>query len=148
MRTARHLLLIGVAALIGCSGSSKPYKTAPVSGRVTLDGKPLAAARVHFQVEHSPQAGLVSGPEAYGETDANGNYSLTTVFKDKGATVGRNRVMISTRKQERPAGDPDGPIREIAKERVPTKYFTEKAPLYFDVTAEGSTSANFDLLSK
>jgi hypothetical protein len=147
MTTARYLLVVAAAAL-GCSGASKPYNTAAVSGRVTLDGKPLAGARVMFQPVHTLQSGLLSGPESHGETDANGNYSLTTVFKDRGATVGRNRVMISTRKQERPPDNPDGPIKEIAPEKVPNKYFTEKAPLYFDVPTGGSSSANFDLTSK
>jgi hypothetical protein len=146
VKLAYYLLL--VTGLLGCSSASKPYKTAAVSGRVTLDGKPLAGARVIFQVEHTPQAGLVSGPEAHGETDANGNYSLTTVFKDRGATVGRNRVMISTRKLQRPANNPDGPVKEVAPEKVPGKYFTDKAPLYFDVPARGTSSANFDLTSK
>lgn len=143
----RHLLVV-LVTVIGCSDSTKPYKTAAVSGRVTLDGQPLAGARVMFQPEHTPQAGLLSGPEAHGATDATGNYSLTTVFKDKGATLGRNRVMISTRRQERPPNNPDGPVKETAPEKVPNKYFTEKAPLYFDVPAGGTSSANFDLTRK
>jgi len=147
MRTVCQLLVLAVA-VCGCSGTSKPYKTGAVSGRVTLDGKPLAGARVMFQPVHNPEAGLISGPEGYGETDADGNYSLTTVFRDPGATLGRNRVMISTKKQERPPNNPDGPIREIAPERVPSKYFTDKAPLYFDVPAEGTNAANFELKSK
>jgi hypothetical protein len=147
MRAARFLVVV-VAAVLGCRGSSKPYRTAAVSGRVTLDGAPLAGARVTFRPEHDPQSGLTSGPEAHGETDAGGRYSLTTVFKDRGATVGRNRVLISTRKQERPLNDPDGPVKEVAPERVPGKYFTDQAPLHFDVPARGTASADFTLTSK
>jgi hypothetical protein len=135
MRTARPFLVV-VLAVVGCSGSSKPYKTA------------LAGARVVFTPEHDPKAGLLSGPEAHGETDADGHYSLATVFQDKGATQGRNRVMISTRKQVRPPNDPDGPVKEVAPEKVPSKYFTEQAPLYFDVPAGGTSSANFELTRK
>jgi hypothetical protein len=148
MRTARHLVVVALAAILGCSGGSKPYKTAAVSGRVTLDGRPLAGARVTFQPVHDPQAGLMSGPEAHGVTDADGNYALTTVFDDTGATIGRNRVMISTRRLERPPHNPDGPLKEVASETVPNKYFTEKAPLYFDVPAGGTKAANFELTGK
>src|ERR1043166_4178431 len=93
MQRARYLVL--VAAIVGCS-DSRPYKTAAVSGRVTLEGQPLAGAWVLFHPVHTAKDGPLSGPEAYGETDSDGKYSLTTVFKDKGATIGRNRVLIST----------------------------------------------------
>jgi hypothetical protein len=142
MRTTRYLLVL--AAALGCSGS-KPYKTAAVSGRVTLDGQPLAGARLTFTPERTAGEGLLSGPESHGETDADGRYSLMTVFKDRGATIGRNRVMITTRRLERPPDNPDGPLKEVAPEQVPGRYFTEKAPLYFDVPTGGTNSANFEL---
>jgi hypothetical protein len=146
MQMARYLVV--VAVILGCS-DSKPYKTAAVSGRVTLDGNPLANARVTFQPVHTANAGALSGPESSGVTDSNGNYSLTTVFKDKGATVGRSRVMITTLKMERPANDPEeGKFKMVAPEKVPNKYSTEKAPLYYDVPAGGTNSANFELTTK
>jgi hypothetical protein len=133
-------------AIVSCS-DSKPYQTAAVSGRVTLDGQPLAGAVVSFTPVHNPQAAL-SGPGAQGETDADGRYVLTTVFKDRGATVGRNRVFISTRRVERPPDQPDGPVRQVAPEKVPKKYFTDKFSMYLDVPAQGTNEANFDLTSK
>src|SRR5262245_30088123 len=110
--------------ICGCSESSKPYKTAPVSGVITLDGQPLAAAHVTFMPAPEAKSGSQSGPEAAGETDSSGRYSLKTVFGDDGASVGKNRVMITTRKTEL---DPTNPDRsnEVAKERVPGKYFTD-----------------------
>ncbi len=144
MRSACSLLLM--AAVSGC-GTGKPYETAPVSGRVTLNGKPLAGARLTFQPQHDPKQGPLSGPESHGVTDADGNYVLTTIFQDKGAAVGRHRVMISTRRLERPANNPEGPLREVAPERVPNKYFSDKEPLYVEVSAKGTSSANFDLTS-
>jgi hypothetical protein len=140
------VLLAGFA--LGCGAGSKPYKTAAVSGRVTLDGKPLARARVTFLPVHDPKAGAVSGPEAHGETDADGRYELKTVFGDRGATMGSNRVMISTRKTEPRPDNPDAPHREVFPEKVPNKYFTEKAPLTYDVPAGGTTAADFQLTSR
>jgi hypothetical protein len=146
MRLARYLVL--VVAIVGCS-DSRPYRTAAVSGRVTLDGQPLARARVLFHPVHTAKDGLLSGPQAYGETDSDGKYSLTTVFKEKGATVGRNRVMISTgRLEATEENDRAKNARVVAREKVPQKYFTDKAPLHFDVPAEGTYAANFDLTTR
>jgi len=133
MRIARAFLVLVVGCL-GCS-NAKPYNTAAVTGRVTLDGQPLAGARLTFQPERGPNAGLLSGPEAHGETDENGYYTLRTVFDDRGGTIGRNRVTISTRKIERPANNPDAPAKQISAEKVPKKYFTAKDWLYFEVPA-------------
>src|SRR6266550_3076047 len=91
-RTAIVLLLVG-----GCSTSTKPYQTAPVAGLVTLDGKPLAGAHVTFMPVSDAQSRNQSGPEASGDTADDGRYSLQTVFGDVGASVGKNRVMITTR---------------------------------------------------
>jgi hypothetical protein len=147
MRTTPFLLFALVLGAAGCS-DSRPYRTAAASGRVTLDGQPLADARLTFQPEHDPQAGILNGPEAHGVTDADGNYSLTTVFKDQGATIGRNRVTISTRKTQPVSADPEAKQKQVAPEKVPPKYYTAKGWLYFDVPAEGTKAANFDLTSK
>jgi hypothetical protein len=145
---ARGVALTVVAAICcGCSDRSKPYRTAPVAGVITLDGQPLATAHVTFLPLHEPSGGSQSGPEASGDTDASGRYSLKTVFGDTGASVGKNRVMITTRKTELDPTNPDR-SKEVAKERVPNKYFTDQAPLIFDVPTGGAATANFDLTSK
>jgi len=147
VRTARYPIII-VAAILGCS-DSKPYNTAAVSGRVTLDGQPLAGARISFMPVHTAQDGTLSGPEAYAETDTDGHYSLRTIFKERGATIGRNRVMVTTRKLEAPPeADRVKGVKVLTPERVPNKYSTEKAALHFDVPAGGTSSANFDLTTR
>jgi hypothetical protein len=135
---------LSVLLISGCSESAKPYKTASVSGVITLDGQPLAAAHVTFLPVHNSGGGSQSGPEASADTDAGGRYSLKTAFGDTGASVGKNRVMITTRKTELDPSNPDR-SREIAKERVPGRYFTDEAPVFVDVPAEGIKSANFHL---
>jgi hypothetical protein len=142
--SAAVLLMI---AFSGCVDGAKPYKTAPVSGIVTLDGKPLGGAHVTFMPVPDAQGSILSGPEALGDTNDDGRYALKTVFGDEGASVGKNRVMVSTRKTELDPNNPDRSV-EIAKERVPGKYFTEQAPLVFDVPAGGSRSADFELTTK
>lgn len=138
---------IGLALVVGCADGSKPYQTAPVAGVVTLDGQLLASARVTFLPIPELQGNRQSGPEASGETDASGRYSLKSVFGDVGASIGKNRVMISTRKTELDPTNPDR-SKEVAKERVPGRYFTDQAPLIFDVPSSGTNTANFDLTTK
>jgi hypothetical protein len=144
----RGVVAVVTAVLFnGCAESSKPYKTAPVSGVITLDGKALAGAHVTFMPVPDAQGSRQSGPEAAGDTDGEGNYSLKTVFGDVGASIGKNRVMVSTRKTELDPNNPDK-SKEVAKERVPGKYFTDQAPLVFDVPASGTKAADFELTTK
>lgn len=67
------LLLFCCVLLVlrGC-GHSNPYGTVVVTGKVTVDGSPMDGITVSF----SPSAS--DGTSAYGLTDANGNYKLTT----------------------------------------------------------------------
>jgi hypothetical protein len=143
-RRASHAIFLTVI-FCGCSANSKPYSTAPVSGVITLDGQPLAGAHVAFMPVQDGRS--QSGPEALGETGADGRYSLKTVFGEPGASVGKNRVMITTRKTQIDPNNPDH-SKEIAKERVPGKYFTDQAPLVLDVPAGGTKAADFALTSK
>jgi hypothetical protein len=141
------MAIVLVQLLSGCSAGSKPYQTAPVAGLITLDGKPLAGAHVTFMPVPEAQSGRQSGPEASGDTADNGRYSLKTAFGDAGASVGKNRVMITTRKTELDPTNPDR-SKEVAKEQVPGKYFTDQSPIYCDVSAGGTTAADFKLTTR
>src|SRR4051812_48296339 len=80
-------------ATLGCAGGPKVVS---VSGRVTLDSKPLAGAHVNFQ----PVGDLNSPPGSgsYGKTDADGRYTLRLIQPDRpGAVVGKHKVSISKR---------------------------------------------------
>ncbi len=73
--------------LSGCSRSDRP-PLGMVSGVVTLDGKPLANARVIFE----PTEG---GRASTGLTNAKGEYELIYIRQDKGAKLGPHRVRVS-----------------------------------------------------
>ena len=92
-----RLLLSALACimLVGCSRGDRP-PLAPVSGVVTLNGKPLAGVKVVFQ----PQTGHAS----MGITDQNGRYELIYIRDVKGAMLGKHRVEISKQSEE---GAPD-----------------------------------------
>ena len=69
---------IPLLLLVGCG--QEPHAIAPVSGRVTLNGKPLPNAGVTF----SPMpagAKVDAGPGSAGVTDADGHYTLKLVGK-------------------------------------------------------------------
>lgn len=122
---------------IGCGGN-----IVPVSGRVTLDDKPLANATVIFQ-PLSDQAN--PGPGSKGKTDSEGKFSLTlTTGNTSGAVVGKHKVSITA--YEGGERQSSGPDMKPAKSLVPAEY-NSKSTLTFDVPPGGSPSANFDLKS-
>jgi hypothetical protein len=140
MGAARYLrrLLAGWALLSAGCGSSD---VAPVSGRVTLDGEPVANARVTFQPLGSAE-NPNPGQGSYGITDAEGRYSLTMVgSKRSGAVVGKHRVSIQS-----PRGPsdqfPQAPPRP--SKMIPREYNTE-TKLEFDVRRGGTSEADFNL---
>ena len=116
-----------VALLSGCGGD---LKVAPVTGTVTLDGKPLERASVLFQ----PEKG---GRPSFGVTDANGKFTLAYSMNEQGAEVGSATVKITTKLQAESA---DGDYRENAPraaERVPARY--SKEPLKVTVEPKSNT---------
>ena len=77
MRTAVRLLLgVAALALVASSGCGLGGGSAPVEGKITLNGQPLSGATVMF----SQTRATAPGPFV-GETDAQGNYTLGTPDK-------------------------------------------------------------------
>lgn len=79
--------------MLGCAG--EPFKTGEVTGRVTLEGKPVEGIVVRFEPRQPPNAKKVP-PVAFGITDADGRYRAVRMGKRKfGAIVGLNQVRIN-----------------------------------------------------
>lgn len=139
------LFAAGAVAAAGCSKG--PYETAPVSGRVTLNGKPVEKIAVMFQPV-APKGSMNPGPGSFGITDADGRYSLKVIGTDEpGAVVGMHKVRIEPYTEP---GDPsDDRPRKPPKLAVPIprRYNQMEAILEFDVTPKGSDKADFDLKS-
>lgn len=138
----RTLVLVSVAAGIGlvAACSRSPYTLADVSGRVTLDGEPLAGGVVSFQPRAAGTA--APGPGSTGRLDAEGRFRLTAIDGAPGAVVGTHLVRIYSRSPESaPKGDSDAPG---SRERVPARYNYESS-LSFTVEAAGTTAADFEL---
>jgi len=88
-----RLLITGATLLTGCGGG-----LVNVSGRVTLDGSPVAAAKVTF---------IPTGPgiPASGTTDAAGRYELAIGSGRPGVPRGRYAVTVSKLKVSTLAAD-------------------------------------------
>lgn len=111
---------------------------APVAGRVTLRGQPIAGAVVTFQPISDSDGGLPTVGGSTGTTDAQGNFTLWLVDSQKeGAMVGRHAVTISTGK----SGPADN--SRMTGELAPAAWRDGKKT--FDVEPSGTEKANFDL---
>jgi len=144
----RACLLLSVATLLaaaGC-GSGRPT-TIPVTGVVTLDGKPIAGASVMFE----PEAG---GRPATGTTDSSGKFTLKTFEAGDGALPGKHRISVSKSEmtgvqadKEGLSGpaDPGGP-KEI--NYIPKKYANPKTSGLTAEVASGMKPVELTLTSQ
>jgi hypothetical protein len=126
----------------GCGGPS----LAPVSGKITLDGKPLADATVGFY-----PLGANASITSSGKTNSNGEYTLKTVMDSRtGAIVGKHRVSITVEPDL--VGNTDLPADKLGKiarpPKLPARYQGTESELTCEVPSGGKTDANFDLKSK
>jgi len=114
------VLLALAVIVLGCGKDPNLPPLVPVTGTVTLDGKPLDSATVTFI-----PVGKTRGNGAMGYTDEEGKYQLATHRGDRGAPVGEYRVVLN--KMVMPDGTPysaesglapmDSPAREILPPR-------------------------------
>ncbi len=147
------IFALAVLPLAGCGDSGADYSKVEllaVSGKVTLDGQPLADAVVTFD---SPD-----GQFAYGLTDAGGGYSLRLDTEKSGCTPGPKTVRISTTRKiiglnatesdvsaEVGEGNAESGRGAVA-DKVPARY-NAKSELKADVSASQRTF-DFALQSK
>jgi hypothetical protein len=125
---------LALPLLAGCGSG----KIAPVSGRVTLNGKPLANASVTFapigQGKQEP------GPSSAGKTDADGRYKLALIGQSgDGAIVGRHKVRIALMEELDTSDDRPEKLKQL-----PLKY-NGQTTLEFDVPPGGTDAADFNL---
>lgn len=87
-RYALAICLCAMLAMPTFFGCGKPgLELIPITGVVTLDGKPVQGAAVVFQFQGS-------GPPARGVTDQNGQFQLTTKKANDGVVAGLHTVTV------------------------------------------------------
>jgi hypothetical protein len=85
--SAKVVGLLALVAFAGC-GQSGP-RTYPVTGTVMYQGSPVEGAMVSFSPV-DPE-----GHAAFGTTDAQGRYALTSFQQNDGAVVGEYKVRVT-----------------------------------------------------
>jgi hypothetical protein len=139
----RIAILAGCLILFGCTGKDPAGpKLVPVSGAVSLNGKPVAGATVTFV-----PAGDTKGFGSKGKTDVDGKYSLTGNRGGAGAVPGNYKVTIS--KRVMPDGsepDEDVPVMESpARETLPSKYSMGGQTTLTAIVPESGGAVDFKL---
>lgn len=153
------LLAATTLSFVGCGDAS----IAPVSGKVTFDGEPVAGIRLVF----SPilkEGKSDPGPWSSGMTNEAGEYSLQTRHEDEGAIIGTHTVAfvyddrdniykyqehLREAKREGDQAAADASQKDIdnykalqkSRPQAPSNKYTEK----FEVLPGGTTEANFQL---
>ncbi|MDR3638002.1 MAG: hypothetical protein P4L84_29620 [Isosphaeraceae bacterium] len=168
---ALMLAVVSPGWLAGCG--SENFTLAPTSGRVTVDGQPVAGLRIAFEPIGSSER-PAPGPEAIGVTDGEGRFTLSTMSESprQGAVVGKCRVRIWTLPSnqedalfddQNPAYNPVEEIK-VLKQRIrsggrsktkvnrpthalPLRY-NDNTELSFEVPHGGTDKADFQLSSK
>ncbi len=131
-------LVLAGTLLTGC-GSDGP-KLAEVTGKVTVDGKPVPNAIVTF----NPTA--PGGSNSLGKTDSQGNYRLSFTQDKRGAMIGEHEVEIVTKKMS--ASDMPDTGEAVSTEfvAIPAKY--RKRGVLKATVENRSNTINFELESK
>ena len=96
-------IVIVIAALTGCGN---PYSTAPVRGKLTLDGKPAEGAQVVFSPVDAPdktgRPANEPGKPSRGKVGADGSFTLAQDDGQPGAVCGPHTVMFEPPLTKRP----------------------------------------------
>ena len=92
----RYSLALFVAALAGCGQESSV--NAPVSGRITIDSRPLAGGNIVFQPV-AGAGGVTAGRGSNGSCDDDGHFQLETVDGKTGASWGITVCEFTVRNQ-------------------------------------------------
>ena len=120
-----------LALLTGCGGDSN---IGNVSGKITLNGKPLEGAFVTF----TPTRSEGTGKTSFGKTASDGTYSMVLSESQEGVYIGENLVRIKT-------GDVTPDEGRVIEETVPNIY-NSRSNLLKEVKS-GSNTFDFELES-
>jgi len=133
-----QLLALGFVVL-GCTGcgTGKPA-VAPVSGKVTYQGKPLKFGQVFFHPE--------AGTQGRGKIQSDGTFTLTTYQDQDGAQIAKHKIRVTSFEVQDPAGDPTRFAGGNGKSLIPEKYTSLVTTDLTEVVQEGTNT--FELVLK
>jgi hypothetical protein len=131
------MFAIGMCFTWGC-GNSDQLETAPVSGRVLIDGKPLTTGTVAF----IPQ----QGRGARGNIQSDGSFELSTYQNGDGAVLGTHRATVTAIES---GGSSSQPEERDIKYLTPARYsIAGESGLVFEVKAGEANKFTLELKSE
>lgn len=144
-------LLLLLPLLAGCS--RQEYEVVPVSGRVTVDGKPVPDVGIVFVPLAKGRDKPNIGPGSLGRTDTDGRFTLQTVDGDKGAVPTEHVVRMALAPNQGDLDSPEGlapegsnvPRSAPRQSALPRQ--AQDGSLRFEVPPQGTDQANFDFVS-
>lgn len=138
MKMTRYYFVTVAAFLaIGCGGGDGP-SLVPVEGSVTLDGQPLAEARIIFR----PAEG---GRPSNAVTDSDGNYKLQYTEDRIGALPGKHSVSISTFVEADP--DSSDPVTKTGRRESLSPKYNTQTTLQAELDTGTTEKVDFELTS-
>jgi hypothetical protein len=106
------LAITALLASSGCGGGE--FKTAKVTGKVTVGGKPVTSGDVMFMPLGKNEEGR-SGKAARAQIQQDGSYSMTTYDAFDGAVIGKHQVTLfnpGVPVVDDPNADDDAPMQK------------------------------------
>jgi hypothetical protein len=109
-----------VAAGAGCNRGPTYEINPQVRGAVTMDGKPLANVIIQFVPAPTEQQPHLQSPLSSGSTDEQGNFELRLDNGQRGAVIGKQKVVVIAGRSGREVnGEPAKPTTEAASKNPP-----------------------------
>jgi hypothetical protein len=139
MKTVAYVLMFACTAgmLAGCGGGDTGPTTYPVSGKVTVDGEPLAEGNIIFR----DAAGKATSGAGMIEQGA---FTFETVPGKKAVVITANREIPG---KTVAGGAPGEPAVPAVEQYLPAEY-NEKTTLEAEVTESGPNEFTFELKTK
>ncbi len=148
-RLAATLLTLASIGLTAGCGDGR-VATAPVSGRVLVDGEPAAGAVV--VLHPADLASLAAGAEKLrpmGRTDEAGDFTLGTWESSDGAPAGRWKATVEWYLAEGASANADPESADAGVDRLGGVYANpDTTPLTVEIPSRGTTLPPFELSSK
>jgi hypothetical protein len=130
MQLLNYVVAVVSVAVAGCGPT---HEFAEVSGKVTLNKKPIAGVFVQFYPLSDAKEQL---PSAIAKTDSQGNYTLTHDGDKPGALVGPNRVVVYWPSRDMRGEGRDGKPLPPPSPAIPVRYtVVTESKLEFEVKA-------------
>jgi hypothetical protein len=128
-------------ASAGCSQVSDDLPREAVSGKVTVDGEPLAKGAIRFRTLKSSTGNTMEA----GDLIRDGEYHIA---RNEGPVPGTYSVVITEELEaSRPNGELPGPYPKVNPGKIPEKY-TRKNSLSAEIKTGQSEPVDFDLKTK